>query len=122
MGDRHRWPVYRVLQSVGGGVLLAIAVLAFIRGDLIPAILTTLLGVLALGGPWYQERSRATPSDVQPDNRTLVTMILVWLAAGIVTLVIGIMAGGLLLVVCIVGFTASIYLVIGLSVAVVRRR
>lgn len=49
-------------------------------------------------------------------------MTFAWLAAGIVTLAIGIAAGGLLLAVCIVGFAGSLYLVIGLSFALIRRR
>ncbi len=103
-------------------VLLVIGLTGMLRGSVLASGLTVLLGCAGIVGVVFHSRKPGQPSDLAPASRMLLTMALTWLGVGVLTLVVGIAAGGLLLAICILGFLLSMYLCVGLSIAATRQR
>ncbi len=112
----------RLAPAVGGAVVFMIGLIGLLGGRILISVLTMLIGCSGIVGVVYHDRVSQKSADLAPGRRMLLTMALTWLGVGVVTLIVGIAAGGVLLAICILGFVLSMYLCVGLSIAAIRVR
>ncbi len=112
----------RLAPAVGGAVVLMIGLIGLLRGRILISVVTMLIGCSGIVRVVYHDRVSSTSADLATGSRMLLTMALTWLGVGVVTLIVGIAAGGVLLAICILGFVLSMYLCVGLSIAAKRMR
>lgn len=110
----------RLVALVGGLGVIVLGVLGIYRGDQLFGGITTAIGSVEFVTAVLYHRRAPSPTHNPPVSKTFFWMSLGWLGIGVITLLVGIAAGGGLLIVCMVGFTASMYLFVGMMIAAVR--